>query len=410
MRLQGVYPRMYGETFGGVVFAALDAGLSPHVRGNPGAAPRSGVALGSIPACTGKPHRRRRGPIRSRVYPRMYGETGDRAALRGADPGLSPHVRGNRRWGRCQPPAPGSIPACTGKPTMRVRIFTWFWVYPRMYGETLQTCTESNRVCGLSPHVRGNRVRVSSGANDTGSIPACTGKPSERAGGAVSTQVYPRMYGETRGRYHAHKSVHGLSPHVRGNQLKRTVRPGSRRSIPACTGKPGEGVPVLLAPQVYPRMYGETVSCRDKLNHDNGLSPHVRGNLQHAVAVHADRGSIPACTGKPGWNCRRGCCRRVYPRMYGETMFPVPSAPADAGLSPHVRGNHALRIGAAQSLGSIPACTGKPRQSSSGWRACWVYPRMYGETFKTAKELEEEGGLSPHVRGNLCENLDEQVL
>ena len=178
MRLQGVYPRMYGETFGGVVFAALDAGLSPHVRGNPGAAPRSGVALGSIPACTGKPHRRRRGPIRSRVYPRMYGETGDRAALRGADPGLSPHVRGNRRWGRCQPPAPGSIPAYTGKPTMRVRIFTWFWVYPRMYGETGRPQANRAAAAGLSPHVRGNPSDLHGIEPCLRSIPACTGKPS----------------------------------------------------------------------------------------------------------------------------------------------------------------------------------------------------------------------------------------
>ena len=88
-----VYPRMYGETQRMRSGCRRRSGLSPHVRGNRagGTARRRGLSphvrgnlsrseyrmfqCWSIPACTGKPRRRRprRGPIR--VYPRMYGET-----------------------------------------------------------------------------------------------------------------------------------------------------------------------------------------------------------------------------------------------------------------------------------------------------------------------------------------------
>ena len=208
------------------------------------------------------------------------------------------------------------------------------------------------------------------------------------------------MYGETLRACRRRCINSGLSPHVRGNQLKRTVRPGSRRSIPACTGKPGEGVPVLLAPQVYPRMYGETVSCRDKLNHDNGLSPHVRGNRAGTVDGAAVDGSIPACTGKPCSRCRRPRLMQVYPRMYGETPGRISSPHNGRGLSPHVRGNPGRRRTRRPHAGSIPACTGKPPPPASDPGESKVYPRMYGETEKTARSETKRQGLSPHVRGN----------
>ncbi len=52
--------------------------------------------------------------------------------------------------------------------------------------------------------------------------------------------------------------------------------------------------------------------------------------------------------------------KRVYPRVYGETIkFDLPVW-ATEGLSPRVRGNHRPRCDDKHPGRSIPACTGKP--------------------------------------------------
>ena len=90
------------------------------------------------------------------------------------------------------------------------------------------------------------------------------------------------------------------------------------------------------------------------------------------------------------------------------------------GLSPRVRGNHDLGVGAVGFVGSIPARAGKPRLIGAGSigkrvypRACgetpsseiatwpnWVYPRACGETRTALRGSLGSQGLSPRVRGN----------
>ena len=67
-----------------------------------------------------------------------------------------------------------------------------------MYGETAGTALIGTYSLGLSPHVRGNRHQPYQSLLAAGSIPACTGKPSENLLLACRLRVYPRMYGETR--------------------------------------------------------------------------------------------------------------------------------------------------------------------------------------------------------------------
>ena len=169
---------MYGETAVEKLRIVQHWGLSPHVRGNPTQRRYGGIPARSIPACTGKPGRHQRGGRPCGVYPRMYGET--RRVWRRPDEthGLSPHVRGNHHrplraggWQR-------SIPACTGKPVGGRRGTQTNQVYPRMYGETPGWCGMRAPTRGLSPHVRGNQTRIEAACKETGSIPACTGKPT----------------------------------------------------------------------------------------------------------------------------------------------------------------------------------------------------------------------------------------
>ena len=127
-------------------------------------------------------------------------------------------------------------------------------------------------------------------------------------------------------------------------------------------------------------MYGETRDFMRRSVVIQGLSPHVRGNLDIIEMVVDWHGSIPACTGKPPpwWGCRSA--GRVYPRMYGETCRGELMESDEMGLSPHVRGNLFGKGNVRRELGSIPACTGKPSRRPSPAGQAGVYPRMYGET------------------------------
>ena len=94
------------------------------------------------------------------VYPRVYGGTGDHGHFERAGLGLSPRVRGNRlvvsflnAWER-------SIPACTGEPLIHGADSFSDEVYPRVYGGTLVLLLGLRLWQGLSPRVRGNRVRI----------------------------------------------------------------------------------------------------------------------------------------------------------------------------------------------------------------------------------------------------------
>ena len=208
------------------------------------------------------------------------------------------------------------------------------------------------------------------------------------------------MYGETNAAAAVTESPMGLSPHVRGNRRHSTARITFARSIPACTGKPYPARTETAATRVYPRMYGETADGTDVANPGCGLSPHVRGNPTRLRMPLSTLGSIPACTGKPARALAYRGLDEVYPRMYGETAGSLHVTSASGGLSPHVRGNRILRCSLFSCIRSIPACTGKPRKRWTTWTAYRVYPRMYGETQRMRSGCRRRSGLSPHVRGN----------
>ena len=208
-----------------------------------------------------------------------------------------------------------------------------------MYGETTYTCVSCQQATGLSPHVRGNPRSMPTGRSLPGSIPACTGKPSFAGLVTGFAGVYPRMYGETPRLRLLAASVGGLSPHVRGNPLRLAPAQAAAGSIPACTGKPESTGTMLALPAVYPRMYGETIAKRLEARYERGLSPHVRGNHAWMRQAIGTNGSIPACTGKPPPRPFHTSPSMVYPRMYGETRRENNHLHNQAGLSPHVRGN-----------------------------------------------------------------------
>ena len=204
-----VYPRVCGEArlYLSYGLRSRSSGLSPRVRGSLGPAKTTAIAVGSIPACAGKP---RPECASSADYPggsipACAGKpSAPRRPLRCSGMGLSPRVRGS--LGR--QPRPARDRRCR--------------VYPRVCGEAnLIPVDHRDRGPGLSPRVRGSHVVGVDSAQSTGSIPACAGKP-----------VHAGLLG------------------------RQCWRNGS---IPACAGKPI--LRVIEAPghrrRVYPRVCGE---------------------------------------------------------------------------------------------------------------------------------------------------------
>ena len=215
---EGVYPRACGGTFITRVSGLSAMGLSPRVRGNRTRGFRQAAPPGSIPARAGEPDQRwRRRPLR-RVYPRACGGTIGCSSDTAMRPGLSPRVRGNRRWALKLPRRVGSIPARAGEPLRPLPMCPLPTVYPRACGGTGRPLEHPRYRTGLSPRVRGNRFVDCPYRNGDGSIPARAGEPARRYRWCPMPRVYPRACGGTGGSISPSPPINGLSPRVRGNR------------------------------------------------------------------------------------------------------------------------------------------------------------------------------------------------
>ena len=217
MRQSSVYPRVCGGTWWEGSTASAVCGLSPRVRGNHPHGSRRAVRPGSIPACAGEPMAANVDGSCKRVYPRVCGGTPKDRLRRITTCGLSPRVRGNPASSHRAITAMGSIPACAGEPSTLRATPCAEPVYPRVCGGTLSRAGPLARRTGLSPRVRGNRLRTRKAKacwrsipacagtrlfpadKDAagGSIPACAGEPSLRVIPKYSLWVYPRVCGGT---------------------------------------------------------------------------------------------------------------------------------------------------------------------------------------------------------------------
>ena len=396
-----VYPRVGGETLDLKDKDKHEEGLSPRGRGNRQTGTGTGPRSRSIPAWAGKPLRAICALTIPMVYPRVGGETSRFDRRLPAAGGLSPRGRGNPSPNCRRAAADRSIPAWAGKPDRSARTATARAVYPRVGGETRQQHSSPTRRMGLSPRGRGNHSRVLRRTGIEGSIPAWAGKPAPRRLGDASAGVYPRVGGETRRRSDVHRLPSGLSPRGRGNRqpVARGARPLG--SIPAWAGKPESTPTSPNACRVYPRVGGETRALIAAQEGQQGLSPRGRGNPGMFMLACSSGGSIPAWAGKPVVSTGYDALFRVYPRVGGETSFPLTIEAIVSGLSPRGRGNPPRVVGHHAQPGSIPAWAGKPLFLALFGKVMRVYPRVGGETGTAVPADEWPEGLSPRGRGNL---------
>ncbi len=258
MKYAGVYPRPCGETVIGHADGSEPAGLSPPMRGNHPRRRTVRTLQGSIPAHAGKPRQDSNLQPLSRVYPRPCGETRQCFRLRHATTGLSPPMRGNHVVGDGARQAVGSIPAHAGKPGAPHRGRLRHRVYPRPCGETAWCLSKLTLAAGLSPPMRGNRRYGRERDAGEGSIPAHAGKPTTLPATVTGRRVYPRPCGETTAVLCVAGSSTGLSPPMRGNHGRQGLLGAGGGSIPAHAGKPSSTVSRAAPSRVYPRPCGET--------------------------------------------------------------------------------------------------------------------------------------------------------
>ena len=152
------------------------------------------------------------------------------------------------------------------------------WVYPRACGGTPASSSAHTTVSGLSPRLRGNLRLVPDRRHPVRSIPAPAGEPTVPQVVQRNEWVYPRACGGTAVWENIDEGEYGLSPRLRGNQLKTLDTDYVERSIPAPAGEPWTTRLTSYSPPVYPRACGGTTSRTMPTGPLRGLSPRLRGN------------------------------------------------------------------------------------------------------------------------------------
>ena len=136
-------------------------------------------------------------------------------------------------------------------------------------------------------------------------------------------------------------------------------------AIPAVAGEPWSRNFIRHNRRGYPRGCGGTSRFQLETVRFAGLSPRLRGNLQHRGRRGLRLGAIPAVAGEPGFNLTK--CHQVggYPRGCGGTMSDSTVLRVDSGLSPRLRGNRVAEALPEALAGAIPAVAGEPHKAET---------------------------------------------
>ena len=134
--------------------------------------------------------------------------------------GLSPLVRGKRQHHDTNIYTRGSIPACAGETNSAICAWVSQTVYPRLCGGNMGEIHLASGLMGLSPLVRGKQSNKPTGKTGRGSIPACAGETTINLNETLSGWVYPRLCGGNMVSSFFIFRSSGLSPLVRGKRLR----------------------------------------------------------------------------------------------------------------------------------------------------------------------------------------------
>ena len=174
------------------------------------------VELGIIPAYAGSTRRMTIPPRRRADHPRIRGEHGSTARMRGFLVGSSPHTRGAHLQQPQGARTKRIIPAYAGSTGSSPPAAARKSDHPRIRGEHVHIEAPRCPQMGSSPHTRGARDTVSERERGHGIIPAYAGSTPSRAFTAARRPDHPRIRGEHPAPHPSATRPSGSSPHTRG--------------------------------------------------------------------------------------------------------------------------------------------------------------------------------------------------
>ena len=239
------------------------------------------VELGIIPAYAGSTRRMTIPPRRRADHPRIRGEHGSTARMRGFLVGSSPHTRGAHLQQPQGARTKRIIPAYAGSTGSSPPAAARKSDHPRIRGEHVIPSRNVNGVTGSSPHTRGALRAEPSRRPDVRIIPAYAGSTQRRIPLPRGLRDHPRIRGE-----HGHDETHfrgdlGSSPHTRGAHLLQPLRACDHGIIPAYAGSTGPPTPVNSASRDHPRIRGEHVVLQSGALVELGIIPAYAGSTTH---------------------------------------------------------------------------------------------------------------------------------
>ena len=201
---------------------------------------------------------------------------------------------------------------------------------------------------GPSPRARGAVGLLVSNLRSIWTIPACAGSSWIGSECESGSRDHPRVRGEQVESKKKVQDFNGPSPRARG-------------AVMYC-GLSGIDV------SDHPRVRGEQDWCSVDTKTLGGPSPRARGAEQTLLRDGLDLRTIPACAGSSRTACGPTSRTADHPRVRGEQQAPYPRIATILGPSPRARGA-AHRAGRPRPRArTIPACAGSSQDRPGQYR------------------------------------------
>ncbi len=374
-------------------------GPSPRVRGKHPKKAANWAIPGSIPARAGETSRPPRSCCPPSVHPRACGGNPARSSVSSSRAGPSPRVRGKHNPCALHRCPHGSIPARAGETRLPGEYGAVHRVHPRACGGNQLTMATDWCGDGPSPRVRGKRGGRAPRCGRGGSIPARAGETGILVIDQREAKVHPRACGGNDRSPPRGPARPGPSPRVRGKRREGDEDDQIHGSIPARAGEtlPAQHTESRLA--VHPRACGGNDMEWADQSQGFGPSPRVRGKPLFRQWALSAQGSIPARAGETRPRKISQVRPRVHPRACGGNDGESKEVIENKGPSPRVRGKRSQPFPARDDLGSIPARAGETCRNNGSVPQIRVHPRACGGNSLLVHDMTPPAGPSPRVRG-----------
>ena len=313
--------------------------------------------------------------------------------------GSSPRVRGKRETALDKALTLRIIPARAGQTSPRCSALRAGPDHPRACGANDDGGSQSNRVLGSSPRVRGKRLRDLVTETAPRIIPARAGQTLGSALSMVGLPDHPRACGANDLTQGVTPVRAGSSPRVRGKLFRWRRMCQRQRIIPARAGQTQPARRNTSHRPDHPRACGANATAVDNCVPGNGSSPRVRGKLPVGDAGDLRDRIIPARAGQTPSASPARPSSPDHPRACGANLGVAAIKMAADGSSPRVRGKRGRSCEHAVRTRIIPARAGQTTVSQNPIRESTDHPRACGANVSVFLDRRGVGGSSPRVRG-----------